>query len=111
MSPKEAAARFAAFTWYTECRSAPAATVKREAHRFAKESWREFLPVADENWGRLLLRLSKTNPSRRAPSAARTRTRAVATDRPVYARQSRNRIRSSQRIVGDGVQSSKWVGL
>ncbi len=62
MKPFEAAARFAAFTWYTGHRQAPSPTMQREANRFSKENWQAFLPVADEGWGRLLLRVAKAHP-------------------------------------------------
>jgi hypothetical protein len=61
MKPFEAAARFAAFTWYTGNRQAPDPTMQTEASRFAKENWQAFLPVADEGWGRLLLRVAKAH--------------------------------------------------
>ena len=59
MEPFEAAARFAAFTWYTDTRQAPIRTMQAEASRFSKENWQAFLPVADQGWGRLLLRVAK----------------------------------------------------
>jgi hypothetical protein len=55
MTAQETAARFAAFSWYFECRQQ---ATHLEAERFARESWREFLPVASEGWGRLLLRIA-----------------------------------------------------
>lgn len=79
MKPLEAAARFAAFTWYTECRQVPGATLQVEARRFATENWAEFLPVADEGWGRLLLRVAKARPTprRQREAAARFARRKV----------------------------------
>jgi len=62
MKPFEAAARFAAFTWYTDHRQARSLTKQTEASRFSKENWQAFLPVADEGWGRLLLRVAKARP-------------------------------------------------
>jgi len=63
MKPFEAAARFAAFTSYTGNCQAPSLTMQTEASRFAKKNWQAFLPVADEGWGRLLLRVAKASPS------------------------------------------------
>lgn len=73
MSPLEASARFAAYTWYVGCREAPTRLARAEAHRFARKSWPAFLPVADEGLGRLLLRLTKGRPARpetRVPAGA-----------------------------------------
>jgi hypothetical protein len=64
MTPQEAAARFAAFTWYVGCRKSPTQTARSEARRFARQNWRGFLPVAHEGWGRFLLRLAKPRPAR-----------------------------------------------
>jgi hypothetical protein len=61
MKPFEAAARFAAFTWYTDHRQASILTKHAEASRFTNENWQAFLPVAHEGWGRLLLRVAKAH--------------------------------------------------
>ena len=68
MKPLEIAARFAAFTWYTNNRQAPSRTVQAEARQFAKENWQVFIPVAQEGWGRLLLHVAKVrqNPQQRS---------------------------------------------
>ncbi len=67
MKPQEAAARFAALTWYIECRQDPSETVRKEARRFARQNWAAFLPVAHEGLGRLLLRVAAgRRTSRRA---------------------------------------------
>ena len=63
MSPLEVAARFAAFVWYTETLAPDRATQGR-ARRFARDNWPTFLPVADEGWGRLLLRLARAGANR-----------------------------------------------
>jgi hypothetical protein len=62
MKPLEAAARFAAFTWYTGYSQAPSPTLQAEARRFAQANWQAFLPVAHKGWGRLLLRIAKARP-------------------------------------------------
>jgi len=62
MEPKEIAARFAAFTWHINCRQAPTKTAQAEARRFSNESWRDFLTVAHEGLGKLLLKVAKTHP-------------------------------------------------
>ncbi len=59
MTPLQAAARFAAFVWYTENRNAPRRVARAEARRFAQESWKAFLPVAHEGLGRLLLEVAR----------------------------------------------------
>ncbi len=68
MSPLEAAARFAAFVWYSE-RPGPARGTPEEPRLFAQENWEAFLPAADEGLGRLLLRVA------RMPSGKRRRAR------------------------------------
>lgn len=70
MKPLEVAARFAAFSWYTNTRKAPSRTVQAEAKRFAKESWQAFLPVAHEGLGQLLLQVAKTRPTSQRRSSA-----------------------------------------
>ena len=67
MSPLEAAARFAAFAWYSG-RRAPARGTPEEARLFARENWEAFLPTAQHGLGRLLLRIA------RIPSGKRRRT-------------------------------------
>ena len=62
MKPLEMAARFAAFAWYTGYREAPSRIARQEATQFASQNWRLFLPVAEEGWGRLLLRVVQPRP-------------------------------------------------
>jgi hypothetical protein len=61
MDARKVAARFAAYAWYQESRAGRQSP--EEAARFAGESWANFLPVADEGWGRLLLRIASGRPS------------------------------------------------
>jgi hypothetical protein len=68
MNPLEAAARFAAFVWYTEA-AAPGRAALEEARLFARQNWKAFLPAAHEGLGRLLLWIA------RMPSGKRRRTR------------------------------------
>ncbi len=75
MKPLEAAARYAAFTWYLDTGKGPTGARENRARRFAAESWPAFLPVAQEGWGRLLLRVAEL-PSR---AARTTRPRNSAT--------------------------------
>ena len=63
MTPLEIAARFAASTWYTNCRQAPTGTTQAEESRFSDESWEAFIPVAHKGFGRLLLQVAKSSPS------------------------------------------------
>jgi hypothetical protein len=57
-------AKFAAYTWFTECARGGNAS-PAEARRFARENWRLFLACADQGWGRLLARLARTSKARR----------------------------------------------
>lgn len=78
MKPLEAAARFAAFNWYTDNRTAPDAVVQAEAKHFAQENWDAFLPVANEGWGKLLLRIRKEeSPLQRRPISKHRRKQAA----------------------------------
>jgi hypothetical protein len=61
MHPLQVAAKFAAFTWHR--RHYPDAD-QEHATRFARTKWHEFLPVAHEGLGRLLLRMAKARFSR-----------------------------------------------
>ena len=70
MHPSEIAARFAAFTWYTNCRQAPNKTVQAEARRFSDDNWRTFLPFANHGLGRMLLRIANTKKDRHLRAAA-----------------------------------------
>ena len=80
MKPLEIAARFAAFTWYTNNRQAPSRTVQAEARRFSEKIWQVFVPVAQEGWGRLLLRVAKVrqNPQHRSARLSRPMNRQMA---------------------------------
>lgn len=71
MKPMEIAARFAAFSWYTNCRQASARTTEAEARRFSNESWQAFLSVAQEGLGRLLLQVANIRPAPQGRSATR----------------------------------------
>jgi hypothetical protein len=55
MHPLQVAAQFAAFTWYSEAN--PDAE-QEDAAWFARTSWSDFLPVAHEGLGRLLLKIA-----------------------------------------------------
>jgi len=62
MKARKVAAQFAAYTWYQENRGGK--ECQKEATRFARENWTAFLPVADEGWGRLLLRVASKRTKR-----------------------------------------------
>jgi hypothetical protein len=81
MKPLEMAARFAAFAWYTDYRQAPSRTTQAEARRFSRENWQDFLPVAHEGWGRLLLQVAKARPRSQhvPPTGKRPTKRKLAT--------------------------------
>jgi len=63
MDARKVAAQFAAFTWFQDKIAGP--SVPAEATRFANENWSEFLTIADEGWGRLLIRLFEERECRR----------------------------------------------
>lgn len=77
MTPRQAAARFAAFVWYTNNRNAPLPVTEVEARRFARESWESFLPVANEGLGRLLLAVARLPKDATAQTGGR-RNRSTA---------------------------------
>jgi hypothetical protein len=69
MEPQKVAAQFAAYVWCMDAQNKP----PEEAARFARESWRAFIPVAHEGFGRLLMRVAaldekpeKTTTTKRA---------------------------------------------
>jgi hypothetical protein len=68
MKPTELSARFAAFTWYMDCRTT-CESLQGEALQFAAQHWKAFLPVAHEGFGKLLLRVVRTR--RRKPHGSR----------------------------------------
>lgn len=81
MKPLEIAARFAAFTWYMDCRKASKDVTQAEARLFAHENWQDFLPVVQDGLGKLLLRIAKESSTQKSPtveSVRRTKKRSVA---------------------------------
>ena len=75
MKAQKVAAQFAAYTWYQENRGGK--DTRDEAIRFARENWTAFLCVANEGWGRLLIRLGSTEASRQ-DKRVRRRNRSLA---------------------------------
>jgi hypothetical protein len=63
MKARKVAAQYAAYTWYEENRTGQPSP--SEAIQFARENWTAFLSVADENWGRLLIRIASERATRR----------------------------------------------
>ncbi len=63
MKARKVAAQFAAYTWYQENHKGQQS--QSEAARFAKENWTAFLAVADEGWGRLLIRIASGRAKQR----------------------------------------------
>jgi hypothetical protein len=57
MEALKVGAQFAAYVWFTN-RPGGQKRIK-EAQRFAQRNWDAFLPVANEGWGRLLIRLNR----------------------------------------------------
>ena len=80
MKPLELAARFAAFAWYANNRQASSGTTEAEARRFSENNWQVFVPVAQEGWGRLLLRVAEVrqHPQHRSAPASRHTKRQLA---------------------------------
>ena len=70
MNPWKVSAQFAAFVWYSNRKTEGKATAA-EAAQFAKENWIAFLPYAHEGYGRLLIRIARPRPTRRARSRPR----------------------------------------
>jgi hypothetical protein len=62
MKARKVAAQYAAYTWYQENRTGQQSP--GEAIRFARENWTAFLSVADEGWGRLLIRIASERAKR-----------------------------------------------
>jgi hypothetical protein len=73
MDARKVAAQFAARVWYEENRAGRAS--RKEVNQFARQNWNVFLPVADEGFGRLLIRVLSQGRARsvalqRRPSLA-----------------------------------------
>ena len=62
MKARKVAAQYAAYTWYEENRTGQPSP--SEAIQFARENWTAFLSVADEGWGRLLIRIASERAKR-----------------------------------------------
>jgi hypothetical protein len=75
MKALEIAAQYAAYTWYQETHKDQQS--QSEAARFAKENWTSFLSVADEGWGRLLIRIASERAKQRGRQG-RNRYRCLA---------------------------------
>ena len=65
MNPWKVSAQFAAFVWYSNRKTEQEATAA-EAAEFAKENWIAFLPYAHEGYGRLLIKIARPRPAKRA---------------------------------------------
>jgi hypothetical protein len=75
MKARKVAAQYAAYNWYQENRTGRHSP--GEAHHFARENWTAFLSVADEGWGRLLIRIASKRAKRNG-RLARKRCRCLA---------------------------------
>lgn len=62
MHALQVAAQFAAFTWYS---NANPETTQDAAARFARTNWPDFLAVAHEGVGRLLLQIADKSAKRK----------------------------------------------
>jgi hypothetical protein len=67
MDPRNVAARFAAFVWFSSKKQ----KAEEEAVRFAQDNWPAFLPLAQEGLGRLLLEIAKRPISSARPRRLR----------------------------------------
>ena len=74
MDPLQATAQFAAWVWFSNHADGTWES-EREATRFTRENWIEFLPLADEGLGALLLKIAEPRLTARNDSA-----RNMATD-------------------------------
>jgi hypothetical protein len=63
MEARKLAAQFAAYTWFENTQAGQADEDAKA--RFAKENWQQFLPIAQEGLGRLLLKIAAGRPSKR----------------------------------------------
>jgi hypothetical protein len=79
MDPLTVSAQFAAYLWFNDQKKS-ADVCRTEAMQFAHAHWKEFLPLAHQGVGRLLLRLAKAPrepwriPSEPVPAASGSRT-------------------------------------
>jgi hypothetical protein len=71
MDPLQVSAQFAAYVWFTRDKPDDARTRER-ALCFARENWAPFLPVAQEGWGRLLIRIGRPRRARRTRAMRRS---------------------------------------
>ena len=69
MTPLQMSARFAAYLWFLR-QPENIDRTKAEAHAFAKKSWEQFLPIAPEGFGRLLVKLAKAKKRDRVKPTA-----------------------------------------
>ena len=63
MTPLQMSAQFAAYTWFVR-QPDNAHLSREEAHQYARLYWERFLPLADEGFGRLLMRMAKIRKRR-----------------------------------------------
>lgn len=63
MHPLKVSAQFAAFTWF---RNTHEEQGREQAARYARLNWDQFLPLAHEGLGRLLLRIAEPRPRKTA---------------------------------------------
>jgi len=62
MEARKVAAQFAAYVWFEATQWAEQS--EEEKARFARETWRPFLPIAHEGLGRLLIKIAGGRSSR-----------------------------------------------
>jgi hypothetical protein len=76
MEARKVAAQFAAYTWF-ENTQAESANKEAKA-QFTKENWKQFLPIAQEGWGRLLIKIAAGRQSNRYRRKLQARTNLAA---------------------------------
>lgn len=69
MTPLQMSARFAAYVWFLR-QPENIDRTKTDAHAYAKRNWEQFLPIAPEGFGRLLVKLAKAKKRDRVKPTA-----------------------------------------
>jgi hypothetical protein len=82
MNPIIVSARYAAFVWF-QGQPENAGKGHDEAHAFARAHWEQFLPLANEGWGRLLLKIARKHRKRSRARAAVPGGATLSRSRPV----------------------------
>lgn len=68
-SPLQVSAQFAAYLWFLR-QPENLDKARADAHDFARRNWEQFLPAADEGFGRLIQTIARTRTAKRKLKAA-----------------------------------------